>query len=48
VERVGEVLVGEDLPPAAAFLQEKGEDLRRVIDEMQSRAEGATASEDVE
>jgi adenylate cyclase len=38
----------EDLPPAAAFLQEKGEDLRRVIDEMQTRAERTASSEDPE
>lgn len=38
----------EDLPPAAAFLQEKGQDLRRVVDEMQARAERAAATEDVE
>jgi adenylate cyclase len=38
----------KDLPPAAAFLQEKGEDLRRVIDEMQSRSEGTTSADDVE
>jgi len=37
-----------DLPPAAAYLQEKGEDLRRVIDEMQTRTERAAATEDVE
>jgi adenylate cyclase len=35
----------EDLPPAAAFLQEKGEDLRRVVDEIQARAERAAAAE---
>ena len=29
----------EDLPPAAAFLQERSEDLRRVVDEIQARAE---------
>jgi adenylate cyclase len=38
----------EDLPPAASFLQEKGQDLRRVVDEMQSRAERAAAAEDLE
>jgi adenylate cyclase len=37
-----------DLPPAAAFLQEKGQDLRRVVDEMQTRAERTAASEDLE
>jgi len=37
-----------DLPPAAAFLQEKGQDLRRVVDEMQTRAERAAEAEDVE
>jgi adenylate cyclase len=36
------------LPPAAAFLQEKGQDLRRVVDEMQARAERAAAAEDLE
>jgi len=38
----------DDLPPAAAGLQEKGEDLRGVIDEMQTRAERATATEDLD
>lgn len=37
-----------DLPPAAAFLQEKGEDVRRVLDEMQTRTERPSASEGVE
>jgi adenylate cyclase len=37
-----------DLPSAAAFLQEKGEDLRRVVDEIQARAERAAVAEDVE
>jgi len=36
------------LPPAAAFLQEKGEDLRRVVDEMQARAHRAAAAEDLD
>jgi adenylate cyclase len=38
----------QDLPPAAAFLQEKGEDIRRVIDEMQTRTERPPSSEGVE
>jgi adenylate cyclase len=29
----------QDVPPAAAYLQEKSEDLRRVVDELASRAE---------
>jgi adenylate cyclase len=37
-----------ELTPAAAFLHEKGEDLRRVVDEMQARAERAAAAEDLE
>jgi adenylate cyclase len=37
-----------DLTPAAAFLQEKGEDLRRVVDEIQARAERPAATEGVE
>lgn len=37
-----------DLPPAAAFLQKQGEDLRRVVDEIQARAERAASSEDGE
>ena len=37
-----------DLRPAAAFLQEKGEDLRRVVDEIQARTERATPAEHVE
>jgi adenylate cyclase len=35
----------DDLRPAAAFLQEKGDDLRRVIDEMHTRPEGSSESE---
>jgi adenylate cyclase len=38
----------QELPPAAAFLQEKGEDLRRVVDEIQARAERAADAEDLE
>jgi adenylate cyclase len=37
----------DDLLPAVA-VEEKGQDLGRVVDEMQSRAERATASEDLE
>jgi adenylate cyclase len=36
------------LPPTAAFLHEKGEDLLRVVDEVQSRAHRAAAPEDLE
>jgi adenylate cyclase len=38
----------EDLPPAAAFLQERGEDLRRVVDEVQARSERAAEGDDEE
>jgi adenylate cyclase len=38
----------QELPPGAAFLQEKGEDLRRVVDEIQARAERSAAAEDLE
>jgi adenylate cyclase len=34
-----------DLPGAAAYLQEKGKDLLRAVDEVQSRVEGAAAGE---
>lgn len=34
--------------PASAFLQERREDLRRVVDEMQLRAEGTAGAEDLE
>jgi adenylate cyclase len=38
----------EELPGVAGFLQEKGEDLRRVIDEMETRTERTSPSEDLE
>jgi len=37
---------GEDLPPGAPA--EKGEDVRRVVDEVHARAERSVAAEDVE
>jgi adenylate cyclase len=36
------------LPATTAYLQEKGQDLRRLVDEVQARAERASAPEDVE
>jgi adenylate cyclase len=36
------------LPPTAAYLHEKGEDLLRVVDEVQARAHRAATPEDVE
>jgi adenylate cyclase len=38
----------DDLPPTAAFLHEKGQDLLRAVDEMHARAERAAAPKDVE
>jgi adenylate cyclase len=38
----------QPLPPAVAFPQEKGKDLRRVVDEMQAGAERAASAEDLE
>jgi adenylate cyclase len=46
--RLGRASDDDDLPPTAAYLQEKGEDLRRVVDEMQARAQRAAGTEDVE
>jgi adenylate cyclase len=37
---------GEDLPPAAAYLQEKSEDLREVVEELQARVERVGADTD--
>jgi adenylate cyclase len=44
LSRAGE----DDLPPTAAYLQEKGEDLRGVVDEMQAWAHRAAVTEDLE
>jgi adenylate cyclase len=38
----------DELSPATASLQEKVQDLRRVVDEVQARAERATTTEDLE
>jgi adenylate cyclase len=37
-----------ELPPTAAYLHEKGEDFLRAVDEVQSRAHRAAATEDLE